>query len=217
MQNQNERKVIDPVVDQKIIPQKRKSRGIWWLLLAIIIVLLALWFGLHRPASDNASSMPPSATTGQITEQNNTTPPAPVIENSDANALIRLQNYFDHSTNQDSDWIDLENVSFATGSAKLQVSDQQQLDKIAQLLADNPNNQVVIRGFTDSTGTQNINGLLSGQRANALKQWLSDHNVASNRISIEGQGASQAIANNDTASGRDQNRRVALQVKATNQ
>jgi len=214
MDKRTDKKFVDPVVDQQIIKQK-KGKGIWWLILAIIIIILAIWFSTQRNNNDAAPapSSSPSAMS-QPAEQpaatDNSTPPA---ADSD-NALTALQHYYAGEGNDDSQWIDLDQVSFATGNATPSVTDEQSLNQVATLISQHPDHNIVVRGFTDSTGTEAINQPLSGQRANAIKDWLTQHGVDGSKITIDGQGADHAVANNDTAQGRDQNRRVAIQVKA---
>ncbi|WP_241608805.1 OmpA family protein [Rosenbergiella australiborealis] len=224
MEKRTDKKFVDPVVDQKIVKQK-KGKGIWWLLLALIIIILAIRFGTHRHDDNDANNAPaPSATIAPqqpaSTTDTNTAAPAPApAEQAPAApdndpALTALQHYYSGQGNTDSPWIDLNQVSFATGSASPSVNDVQSLTQVANLISQHPDHSVVIRGYTDSTGTQAINQPLSGQRANAIKDWLTQHGVDAAKVSIQGQGADHAIANNDTPQGRDINRRVALQIKA---
>lgn len=210
MDKRTDKKFVDPVVDQQIIKQK-KGKGIWWLLLAIIIIILAIWFSTQRNNNDAAPA--PSSTASQPAATDQSTAPAAPAAESDS-ALAALQHYYASEGNDDSQWIDLNEVSFATGNATPSITDEQSLNQIATLISQHPDHSIVVRGFTDSTGTEAINQPLSGQRANAIKDWLTQHGVDESKITIDGQGADHAVATNDTAQGRDQNRRVAIQVKA---
>jgi len=210
MDKRTDKKFVDPVVDQQIIKQK-KGKGIWWLLLAIIIIILAIWFSTQRNNNDAAPAPSSTASQPAATDQS-TAPAAPAVESD--SALAALQHYYAGEGNDDSQWIDLNEVSFATGNATPSITDEQSLNQIATLISQHPDHSIVVRGFTDSTGTEAINQPLSGQRANAIKDWLTQHGVDESKITIDGQGADHAVATNDTAQGRDQNRRVAIQVKA---
>ena len=210
MDKRTDKKFVDPVVDQQIIKQK-KGKGIWWLLLAIIIIILAIWFSTQRNNND-AAPAPSSAASQPAATDQSTAPAAPATESD--SALAALQHYYAGEGNDDSQWIDLNEVSFATGNATPSITDEQSLNQIATLISQHPDHSIVVRGFTDSTGTEAINQPLSGQRANAIKDWLTQHGVDESKITIDGQGADHAVATNDTAQGRDQNRRVAIQVKA---
>lgn len=213
MDKRTDKKLVDPVIDQQIIKQK-KGKGIWWLLLAIIIIILAIWFSTQRNNNDAAPAptSSPSAMSQPAATDQSTAPAVPATDND--SALTALQQYYAGEGNDDSQWIDLNQVSFATGNATPTVTDEQSLNQVATLISQHPDHSIVVRGFTDSTGTEAINQPLSGQRANAIKDWLTQHGVDGSKITIDGQGADHAVANNDTAQGRDQNRRVAIQVKA---
>ena len=71
---------------------------------------------------------------------------------------------------------------------------------------------VKIIGHTDSTGSDEINGPLSVNRANATRDYLVDRGVAMNRVSIDGRGAREGVADNNTTAGRAMNRRVEIFV-----
>jgi OOP family OmpA-OmpF porin len=68
----------------------------------------------------------------------------------------------------------------------------------------------VVEGHTDNTGSDAYNQALSVRRANAVLKYLVDAGVPASRLSAQGFGESQPVADNDTAEGRAQNRRVVL-------
>lgn len=105
------------------------------------------------------------------------------------------------------------NITFPTNSYSVSPSFYATLDKVAQTLNDG-SVAVVVSGYTDSTGNDGINLPLSKNRAASVKQYLIGKGVASNRISSEGYGSSNPIADNSTAAGREQNRRVEIHVYA---
>jgi hypothetical protein len=78
-----------------------------------------------------------------------------------------------------------------------------------------PDIHVEIDGYTDSTGSLEFNDRLSQQRADSVRSYLSSQGVNSSAITTQGFGPSQPIASNDTASGRQQNRRVELVVSGS--
>ncbi|MBM5572630.1 MULTISPECIES: OmpA family protein [Deefgea] len=102
--------------------------------------------------------------------------------------------------------------SFDVGKANIKPNMQPVLNRLAQTLNQNPVTQVRIVGHTDSTGTDAINNPLSVNRAAATRNYLAGLGVASQRMSIDGVGATQPIASNDSAAGRAQNRRVEIFV-----
>jgi outer membrane protein OmpA-like peptidoglycan-associated protein len=104
--------------------------------------------------------------------------------------------------------ITLNDLLFDSGKASLQPGGNRSLDKLAAVLQQYPERSVRIEGFTDSTGPDAYNRELSQQRAAAVRQVLVDKGVASERIDVEGFGAQYPVATNDTAAGRQLNRRV---------
>jgi outer membrane protein OmpA-like peptidoglycan-associated protein len=78
--------------------------------------------------------------------------------------------------------------------------------------AANPVTTVRIVGHTDNTGSDAINNPLSVNRASATRDYLVSHGVAANRISIDGMGSRQPVADNGSVAGRAANRRVEIFV-----
>jgi OmpA-OmpF porin, OOP family len=103
-------------------------------------------------------------------------------------------------------------VLFKTGSSTLSPGAQVELGRIARFLNENPDREVVVSGHTDSSGSAETNQILSEKRAAAVGESLSAQGVAASRIATRGFGASLPIAPNDTASGRQQNRRVDIVI-----
>ena len=103
-------------------------------------------------------------------------------------------------------------VLFAFGKADLAPGSQRSLAKLAEFLQKHQKRAVIIEGHTDSTGPEDLNMTLSQQRADAVKSVLVDSGVAGTRIVTRGYGFQYPVAPNDTAVGRQQNRRVELIV-----
>jgi len=103
-------------------------------------------------------------------------------------------------------------VLFTTGSSAVSRGAQAQLNRIAQFLIENPDREVVVTGHTDSTGSAATNERLSEERAAAVGSYLATRGVDPSRIATRGMGPSMPIAPNDTASGRQQNRRVDIEI-----
>ena len=106
------------------------------------------------------------------------------------------------------DVITLGDVLFATGRSELQGSADRSIDALSAFLAGHPERLVRIEGFTDSVGSETANQGLSERRASAVASALSRRGVASQRVAIQGYGESFPIASNETATGRQENRRV---------
>ncbi|MFM2625695.1 outer membrane beta-barrel protein [Vibrio owensii] len=90
-----------------------------------------------------------------------------------------------------------------------------ELSSLAEQLTQYPEGNIRIVGHTDSVGSQAYNQRLSEQRAQALAEYLKRMGIAETRMSVEGQGESQPVANNETAEGRAQNRRVEVVFETT--
>lgn len=106
-------------------------------------------------------------------------------------------------------------VLFASNKYALLPAAQVKLGQIAEaLLAGDPASTFVVEGHTDSQGKAAANQELSVNRANAVRDYLVAHGIAADRITSEGHGPNRSIADNKSAEGRADNRRVEIVVKA---
>ena len=106
----------------------------------------------------------------------------------------------------------LGDVLFASGRAELRSTSNGNLDKLVMFLGKYPDRSVSIEGHTDSVGSAEYNQDLSLRRANAVGSYLAAQGVGSTRINTMGKGKSEPVASNDSAEGRQQNRRVEVIV-----
>jgi outer membrane protein OmpA-like peptidoglycan-associated protein len=105
-------------------------------------------------------------------------------------------------------------VIFDTGNARLRPEAQAALEKVAIVLAQFPGASVEINGHTDSKGGEEMNLELSGKRAVAVAEFLKKRaELAGLNFTTNGFGEGKPIASNDTAEGRQQNRRVEIVVE----
>ncbi|TVO67238.1 OmpA family protein [Denitromonas ohlonensis] len=104
-------------------------------------------------------------------------------------------------------------VLFDTNSARVNPAFAQTLDQIAGTLNEHPNAMVNVVGHTDSTGAAEYNQRLSLDRATSVTNYLQGRGVAPGRLTPTGQGEVMPIADNSTADGRAQNRRVEMFVR----
>lgn len=104
-------------------------------------------------------------------------------------------------------------VSFASGSAAIDPRLHPTLDKIAGTLNEYPASTIRVIGHTDSVGSAQSNLDLSGRRAAAVADYLSQRGVQRNRMVTEGRGEAEPIADNATEAGRAQNRRVEMVIR----
>jgi outer membrane protein OmpA-like peptidoglycan-associated protein len=106
-------------------------------------------------------------------------------------------------------------VLFASNKSALLPAAQVKLGQIAEaLLAGDPASTFVVEGHTDSQGKPMANQELSVSRANSVREYLVAHGIAADRITSEGHGPDRSIADNKSAEGRANNRRVEIVVKA---
>jgi outer membrane protein OmpA-like peptidoglycan-associated protein len=103
-------------------------------------------------------------------------------------------------------------VLFATGKAEVAAGGLRAIDKLADFLTQNPKRNVLIEGHTDNTGPEEFNLKLSQQRAEAVKSALVAKGVGAERVTTKGYGPKYPAVANDSASGRQQNRRVEVVV-----
>ncbi len=103
---------------------------------------------------------------------------------------------------------------FDVDKADLRPEAQTELVELARILNKYSDTNILIEGHTDSTGSDDYNQTLSERRARSVSVFLAAQNVDSRRFSVIGYGESQPIASNDTAEGRQQNRRVELAIMA---
>ena len=103
-------------------------------------------------------------------------------------------------------------ILFATGKATLSTSSQQELRKFAANLQSHTQTDILIVGHTDNTGSDQINDPLSLNRAGSVRSFLASQGVSSARMQVEGKGSREPIADNSTAAGRQENRRVEVYI-----
>ncbi|MBU2885692.1 OmpA family protein [Gilvimarinus agarilyticus] len=106
----------------------------------------------------------------------------------------------------------LGNILFELDEATLKSGSERTLQRVASFLQEYPEREVLIEGFTDSTGNDQYNLDLSDRRASAVEENLVGHGVDAARISTQGYGEAHPVASNDTSAGRLQNRRVEIVI-----
>ncbi|MDY0268876.1 OmpA family protein [Trichloromonas sp.] len=104
--------------------------------------------------------------------------------------------------------ITLGDVLFDTNKSELRSGARYTIDKLAAFLAEYPTRNVLIEGFTDSTGSVEYNQRLSERRAEAVRNVLAAQGIDPRRLMTRGYGVEYPVAGNETAEGRQCNRRV---------
>src|SRR5271163_4597425 len=108
--------------------------------------------------------------------------------------------------------VNMSDVLFDTGSYTLKPGAREKLAKISGILLAHPGLTLQIEGHTDSVGTDDFNQQLSERRADSVRDFLAENGVPASTITARGFGKTQPVATNDTADGRQRNRRVELVV-----
>ena len=106
----------------------------------------------------------------------------------------------------------LRNVFFDVGKFTLRSESTPELERLYKLLNDLPRLKVEISGHTDNTGSESINQKLSENRAKAVVDYLVRKGIAQNRVMFKGYGSSEPVADNNTAQGRQLNRRTEFKI-----
>jgi outer membrane protein OmpA-like peptidoglycan-associated protein len=103
-------------------------------------------------------------------------------------------------------------VYFVTASYKLSSKSNKALNNVAKILTDDPNLKLSIEGHTDNVGKDEYNQSLSENRAASVKEYLVKRGIDESRLTAQGFGETQPIADNNTAAGKAKNRRVVMNV-----
>lgn len=120
----------------------------------------------------------------------------------DANNLQAIKVTFDNG------------ILFEHNQTSLNASARESLIKFANSLKNSPDTDVTIYGHTDNTGTYEVNVRISGERANSVANYLVSQGVSRARLTTKGMAYDQPVADNSTAAGRAQNRRVEIYITA---
>lgn len=108
-------------------------------------------------------------------------------------------------------------ILFPTNGTTLNTAERQSLAGFASNLINNPETNVQIFGYTDNTGSMQVNERVSTGRADAVRNFLVNSGVSAARVTAQGIPMADYVASNDTAEGRAQNRRVEIYITASKQ
>lgn len=128
---------------------------------------------------------------------------AQVDEVTDQNNLTAIKVTFDNG------------ILFKTGKSNLSDAAKNSLSQFATSLQNNPQTNIQIFGYTDNTGSRELNERLSNERASVVKNYLVNSGVSDGRMYSEGFAWDNPVASNDTEAGRAQNRRVEIYITAS--
>jgi len=155
------------------------------------------------------------AAKGQVATARNEADAAHVAAASSEQQAAELQRQIDvlHAKPTDRGLVlTLGDVLFTTGRADLKPGATGNLNKLVAFLNQYPDRTAAIQGYTDSVGSQDYNQSLSERRADSVKSYLAGQGIGSIRLSASGRGQNDPVADNDSAAGRQQNRRVEVLI-----
>jgi outer membrane protein OmpA-like peptidoglycan-associated protein len=108
--------------------------------------------------------------------------------------------------------VNMSDVLFDTGKYSLRPLAREKLAKVAGIVSGHPGLRLDVEGYTDSVGGDDYNQQLSEQRGGAVRDYLTHEGMAAGSVTSKGFGKAQPVATNDTAAGRQQNRRVEIVI-----
>jgi outer membrane protein OmpA-like peptidoglycan-associated protein len=108
--------------------------------------------------------------------------------------------------------VNMSDVLFDTGKYTLRGETKEKLAKVSGILLAHPGLMLAVEGHTDSVGGDEYNQTLSEHRAEAVRDYLVSQGISQDTVTSKGYGKTMPVASNDTAAGRQQNRRVELVV-----
>jgi outer membrane protein OmpA-like peptidoglycan-associated protein len=108
--------------------------------------------------------------------------------------------------------VNVSDVLFDTGKFSLRPLCREKLAKVAGIVSGHPGLRLDVEGYTDSVGADDYNQTLSENRGGAVRDYLTQEGMASGSVTSKGFGKAQPVATNDTAEGRQQNRRVEIVI-----
>jgi outer membrane protein OmpA-like peptidoglycan-associated protein len=105
-------------------------------------------------------------------------------------------------------------ILFDFNGTDLRSAARDNIENLAETLKKYEDTEILIQGHTDNVGARDVNKQISEQRARAVADYLTSQNVRRNRLNIEGHGFDMPVSSNETAEGRQENRRVEIAIVA---
>jgi outer membrane protein OmpA-like peptidoglycan-associated protein len=108
--------------------------------------------------------------------------------------------------------VNVPDILFDTAKFSLRPVAREKLARVGGIISGHPGLRLDVEGHTDSVGGDDYNQLLSEHRGEAVRDYLTKQGMQSSSVTAKGFGKTQPVASNDTAAGRQQNRRVELVI-----
>jgi outer membrane protein OmpA-like peptidoglycan-associated protein len=103
-------------------------------------------------------------------------------------------------------------IYFSQNSKKLSSKAREKLDRVVEIIRNNPTADITLNGYTDSYGDKSYNEMIADVRVSVVKAYLVDKGIESDKIKTFGHGAQKFIGSNKTLEGRRMNRRVEIEL-----
>lgn len=136
----------------------------------------------------------------------------PALSQDAETQVQQLLEILDNGKSIENRVVNLSDINFESGTAQLEPIATSYLNQVVSLMQKAPNIDLFIQGHTDTTGSDELNDRLSQQRAESVQQFLLEQGIEPTRLSVQGFGSRQPVADNQTTEGRAQNRRVEMEV-----
>ncbi|ADQ18643.1 OmpA/MotB domain protein [Leadbetterella byssophila DSM 17132] len=184
-----------------------------WLILALIL-LGGIYFWKQCSSAPEEETLVVEQPTISSPDIEKTLPGGVKLSYTETSIENELINFIeDNSKAVDKEtWFNFRKLTFEQGSALIDASSQKEVDNIAEILKAYPDVNIKIGGYTDNTGSDEINTKLSAERAANVLAALVDRGIEASRLESEGYGPLHPIADNSTEEGREQDRRIAVRV-----
>ncbi|MCD8538811.1 MAG: OmpA family protein [Leadbetterella sp.] len=205
------------------VPSAQEAKGgfsglLPWLLLGLVVLGgLYFWKSCQNKASGVVSGVDSTVTTisegaealiqKALSTGVNLSFPELSIENELISFIEDKSKPVDKET-----WFNFRKLTFESGSAVIDSTSEKEVDNLAEILKAFPEVNIKVGGYTDNTGSDEINTRLSAERAVNVVAALVKRGIAPERLESEGYGPKHAIADNATKEGQEQNRRIAVRV-----
>jgi outer membrane protein OmpA-like peptidoglycan-associated protein len=128
--------------------------------------------------------------------------------NQNIKLTLRYKGYAGKKKGGDAPRVILDGVNFDTGKATIRKESYPNLDRVVEYMTHKKRSRIEISGHTDNVGKPKANKSLSERRAQACRDYLINKGIDGSRITAVGYGDERPIAPNDTAEGRQKNRRI---------
>jgi outer membrane protein OmpA-like peptidoglycan-associated protein len=192
-------------------PQKDEALGAHQVYIADRKVDTAWALAESRLAEDQRAALTADREGARLDARTREADVAKLAAASSAAQSAELQRQIDELQAKDTDRglvLTLGDVLFETGKAQLKSGATGNLNTLVMFLNNYPNRTVLIEGYTDSVGSDDYNQGLSSRRAESVQAYLVGQGIDRGRLTASGLGESAPVADNESATGRQMNRRV---------